>query len=83
VKYLYLGNRNRKHVYIQFLLKMTDTMTSQNTDLSSCDTLYNIVHIIDPLGLHEKYTRSSSWNKPEAGTCVLDNELYLLEIVLR
>jgi hypothetical protein len=30
------------HIYIYtfFLLRMADTMTSQSTDLSSCDTLY-------------------------------------------
>jgi hypothetical protein len=29
------------HTYVyNFLLRMTDTMTSQNIDLSSCDTLY-------------------------------------------
>jgi hypothetical protein len=40
VKQLYLGNRNR-HMYIySFLLRMTDTMTSQNTDLSSWGILY-------------------------------------------
>jgi hypothetical protein len=27
------------HVHIHFLLRMTDTMTSQNTDLSSWDIL--------------------------------------------
>jgi hypothetical protein len=32
--------RNRTHVHIKFLLRMTDTMTSQNIDLSSWDTLY-------------------------------------------
>jgi hypothetical protein len=31
------------HMYIyNFLLRMTDTVTSQNTDLSSWDTLYNM-----------------------------------------
>jgi hypothetical protein len=34
------------HMYIyNFLLRMTDTITSENTDLSSWDTLY-IIHII-------------------------------------
>jgi hypothetical protein len=28
--------RNRTHVQIHFLLRMTDTMTSQNIELSSC-----------------------------------------------
>jgi hypothetical protein len=31
------------HMYIHnFLLRMTDIMTSQNIDLSSCDTLYRV-----------------------------------------
>jgi hypothetical protein len=30
------------YIYTFFLLKMTDTMTSQNIDLSSWDTLYII-----------------------------------------
>jgi hypothetical protein len=33
-----IGVRNRTHVHIHFLLRMTDTMTSQNIDLSSWDT---------------------------------------------
>jgi hypothetical protein len=33
--------RTRTHVYVNFFLRMTDTMTSQNIDLSSWDTLYN------------------------------------------
>jgi hypothetical protein len=32
--------RNRTHVRINFFFRMTDTMTSQNIDLSSWDTLY-------------------------------------------
>jgi hypothetical protein len=32
--------RNRTHVHIQFLLRMTGTTTSQNIDLCSWDTLY-------------------------------------------
>jgi hypothetical protein len=32
--------RNRTHVHIKFLFRMTDIMTSQNIDLSSWDTLY-------------------------------------------
>ena len=32
--------RNRTHVHIKFLLRMTDTMTSQNIDISFWDTLY-------------------------------------------
>jgi hypothetical protein len=32
--------RNRTHVHIIFLLRMTDTVTSQNIDLASLDTLY-------------------------------------------
>jgi hypothetical protein len=32
--------RNRTHVHLHFLLRMTDTMTAQNIDLSSWDTLY-------------------------------------------
>jgi len=32
--------RNRTHVRMHFLLRMTDTMTSQNIDISSWDTLY-------------------------------------------
>ena len=35
--------RNRTHVHIKFLLRMTDTMTSQNIDLTSWDTLYMCV----------------------------------------
>jgi hypothetical protein len=33
--------RNMTLVHIIFSLRMTDTMTSQNIDLSSWDTLYN------------------------------------------
>jgi hypothetical protein len=33
--------RNRTHVHVKFLLRMTDTMTSQNIVLSSWDILYN------------------------------------------
>ena len=32
--------RNRTHVHIKFLLRMTDTITSQNIDLSLWGTLY-------------------------------------------
>jgi hypothetical protein len=32
------------HIYT-FLLRMTDTMTSQNIDLSSWDTLYNSIYV--------------------------------------
>jgi hypothetical protein len=32
--------RNSTHVHVNFFLKMTDTMTSQNIDLSSWDILY-------------------------------------------
>jgi hypothetical protein len=32
--------RDRTHVHINFLLRITDTMTSQNIDRSSWDTLY-------------------------------------------
>jgi hypothetical protein len=35
VKYLYFGN--------SFLHRMTDTMTSQNVDLSSWDIVYSVV----------------------------------------
>jgi hypothetical protein len=34
--------RNRTHVHIQFLLQMTDTKTTKNTDLSSRDSLYTV-----------------------------------------
>jgi hypothetical protein len=34
----------RKHVHICFLSRMTDTMTSQNIDLSFWDTLYTYTH---------------------------------------
>jgi hypothetical protein len=34
--------RNRKHVHIQFLFRIADTVTSQNIDLSSWDILYKI-----------------------------------------
>jgi hypothetical protein len=34
--------RNRTRVHIHFLLRMTDTMTSQNIELSSWVTLYSI-----------------------------------------
>jgi hypothetical protein len=34
--------RNRTHVHINFFLRMADTMTSQNIDLSSWDSLYNV-----------------------------------------
>jgi hypothetical protein len=38
-------------IYIYtFLLRMTDTVTSQNTDPSIWDILYSI--LVDPLGLH-------------------------------
>jgi hypothetical protein len=36
---------NRTYVHIYFLLRMTDTMTSQNTDLSSWDILYRQKHL--------------------------------------
>jgi uncharacterized cupin superfamily protein len=44
LKWLYLGNRSEKDTYSYkvFLLRMTDTMTSQNIVLSSRDTLYNL-----------------------------------------
>jgi hypothetical protein len=32
--------RNRPHVHINVFLRMTDTMTTQNIDLSSWDTVY-------------------------------------------
>jgi hypothetical protein len=34
--------RNRTHVHSNFFLRMTDTMTSQNIDLSPWDTLYRV-----------------------------------------
>jgi hypothetical protein len=37
--------RNRTHVYIKLLLRMTDTMTSQNIDLSSCNTPCRYIYI--------------------------------------
>jgi hypothetical protein len=42
VKYFYLGNRSEWDTctYIIFLLRMTGTMTFQNIDPSSRDTLY-------------------------------------------
>ena len=33
------------HVHIHFLLRMTDTLTSQNIDLSSWDTRYNFYFV--------------------------------------
>jgi hypothetical protein len=36
-----LGNRNRTHRHIHFLLSLTVTMTYQNIDLSSWETLYS------------------------------------------
>jgi hypothetical protein len=39
--------RNRTHVYIKFFLRMADTMTSQNIDISSWDTAcctYTYIH---------------------------------------
>jgi hypothetical protein len=41
VKYLHLGNRSDIYIYI-YLLRMTDTMTSENTDLSPWDILYKV-----------------------------------------
>lgn len=38
-KHLYFGNHNGTHAHI-FLLTMTDTVTPQNTDLSSSNILY-------------------------------------------
>jgi hypothetical protein len=35
----------RNSSYKLFFLRITDTMTSQNTDLSSCDTLYNTLYM--------------------------------------
>ena len=35
-------------MFIQTLLRMTDTMTSQNTDLSSSDTVYIAVFYLEP-----------------------------------
>jgi hypothetical protein len=41
LKWLYLGKRSeRTHIRIKFLLRMTNTMTSQNIVLSSWDILY-------------------------------------------
>jgi hypothetical protein len=38
--------RNRTHVYIYtFLLRMTDTVTSQNTDFSSCDIPLQVTEV--------------------------------------
>jgi len=36
--------RNRTHVHTKFFLRMTDTITSQNIDLSSWDTLYICIY---------------------------------------
>jgi hypothetical protein len=33
--------RNKTHVHMNFFLRMTDTMTSQDIDLSPWDILYN------------------------------------------
>jgi hypothetical protein len=35
--------RNRTHVHINFFLRMTDTMTYQNIDILSWNTLYIIL----------------------------------------
>jgi hypothetical protein len=35
--------RNRTHVQYTFLLRMTDSVTSQNIDLSSWDTMYIVL----------------------------------------
>jgi hypothetical protein len=45
-------SRNRTHVYIKFLLRMTDTMTFQNIDLSSWDVLhfYSVFHRGNAIG---------------------------------
>jgi hypothetical protein len=57
--------RNRKHVHIHFFLRMTDTMTSQNIDLSSWDTLYRV-------GVPKDYVRqgpsTGEQNGPYAGS---------------
>ena len=47
VKWLYLGNHSEKDTcsYKVFLLRMTDTMTSQNIELSSWYILYSTVLI--------------------------------------
>ena len=43
VKYLNLGNRSEQDTYVYiFLLRMTNSMTSQNIDISSWDILYII-----------------------------------------
>jgi hypothetical protein len=35
-------DRNRTHIHINFFFRMADTMISQNIDLASWDTLYNV-----------------------------------------
>jgi hypothetical protein len=61
------------HIYIQnFLIRMTDTMTSQDTDLSSWDTLYFIISFI----LIYNHTfffnlRSEGWNQGPLDTAAI------------
>jgi hypothetical protein len=57
--------RNRTHVHITFLLRMTDTMTSQNIDLLSCDTLHNANWLVFITEIKSVYSavRTGSLNK--------------------
>jgi hypothetical protein len=48
--------RNRTHLNIHCLLRMTDTMTSQNADLCSSDTIYIVTCMsvtIDGVGIRD------------------------------
>jgi hypothetical protein len=38
--------QNRTHVHINFYLRITDTITSQNIDLSPWDMLYVVVSVV-------------------------------------
>jgi hypothetical protein len=51
--------QNRTHAPLHFLLGMTDTVTSQNTDFSSCNTLYSPES--------RSHTLSSCLGNPRAG----------------
>jgi hypothetical protein len=53
--------RNRTHIHINFFLRMTDTMTSQNIDLSSWDTLYKVITVLETLRSPVHVYRPGNW----------------------
>jgi hypothetical protein len=66
-----------KYIYT-LLLRMTDTMASQNTDLSSWDILYIHMHIsldcLKSANFHASETRPVSWGLVSHAICDCDYE---------